>query len=123
MRACELVPSPYNGICFCQGTLASAGEDIPKAIALCAPYIKFIHFRDVTGTVPAFTEAWHDMGKTDMVAAMRAYRAAGLADIPIRPDHAPTMDGESNAHPGYEMLGRLFALGYMKGLIESAAHA
>ena len=123
VRAATLVPSPWNGICFCQGTLASAGEDIPKAIALCAPHIKFVHFRDVVGTVPAFTEAWHDMGKTDMVAAMRAYRAAGLVDVPIRPDHAPTMAGESNAHPGYEMLGRLFALGYMKGLIESAAHA
>ena len=72
---------------------------------------------------PSFTEAWHDMGKTDMVTAMATYWQCGLRDIPIRPDHVPTMDGESNEHPGYEMLGRLWALGYMKGLMESVAHA
>ena len=88
-----------------------------------APYIKYIHFRDVVGTVPKFTEQWHDLGKTDMVKAMESYYQCGLRDIPIRPDHAPTMEGETNAHPGYEMLGRLWALGYMKGLMESASHA
>ena len=34
-----------------QGTLASAGEDIPAAIQLLAPHIKYVHFRDVVGTV------------------------------------------------------------------------
>jgi len=28
------------------------------------------------------------------------------------------MAGESNDTPGYEMKGRLFAIGYMKGLLE-----
>jgi mannonate dehydratase len=27
--------------------------------------------------------------------------------------------GESNEHPGYEMLGRLYAAGYMKGLMQA----
>jgi D-mannonate dehydratase len=28
------------------------------------------------------------------------------------------MTGEQNGDPGYEVLGRLFALGYIKGLAE-----
>ena len=36
----------------------------------------------------------------------------------IRPDHAPSMLGESNATPGYEMKGRLFAAGYLRGLMQ-----
>jgi D-mannonate dehydratase len=40
-------------------------------------------------------------------------------DGPMRPDHAPTMAGESNDNSGYMVLGRLFAVGYMKGLIQA----
>jgi len=29
------------------------------------------------------------------------------------------MAGESNETPGYEMLGKLFAIGYLRGLIQS----
>lgn len=31
----------------------------------------------------------------------------------------PTLAGESNENPGYELLGRLHAIGYMTGLIEA----
>ena len=122
-RAAKLVPSPANGICFGQGTLASAGDDIPGAIRRLAPYINFIHFRDVVGTVPHFKEVWQDNGKTDMVAAMHAFHDAGVRNVCIRPDHVPTLVGEDNRHPGYHMLGRLFALGYMKALMQSAEQA
>lgn len=117
-RAAELVPSPANGICFCQGTFASAGEDIIAGIRRLAPHIRFVHFRDVVGRVPNFRESFHDNGQTDMAAAMRAYLEAGL-DIPVRPDHVPTLDGEDNSTPGYHMLGRLFAVGYMRGLLDA----
>jgi mannonate dehydratase len=45
---------------------------------------------------------------------MRTYRDVGITDVPIRPDHVPTMDGEENETPGYMMLGRLWAIGYIK---------
>ena len=32
VKAATLVPSPSNGLCYCQGTFASAGEDIPAGI-------------------------------------------------------------------------------------------
>ena len=50
--------------------------------------------------------------------SMKAYFEAGLS-CTIRPDHVPTMESEDNKLPGYHFLGRLFALGYLKGLMES----
>ena len=54
-----------------------------------------------------------------MYECMKTYYECGLRDLPIRPDHAPVLSGEANEHPGYEPLGRLYALGYMRGLMES----
>jgi mannonate dehydratase len=69
--------------------------------------------------VPLFEETFHDEGKTDMAEAMRAYLDVGY-NGPMRPDHAPTMEGEDNANPGYMVRGQIFAVGYMKGLIDAA---
>lgn len=120
-RAIDLVPSPYSGITMCQGTLATAGEDIPATIRAFAQQGKmfFVHFRDVRGTPEKFEETFHDDGKTDMLEAMRTYYEVGF-DGPARPDHVPTMEGEDNANPGYELLGRLFGVGYILGLMEAA---
>lgn len=119
-RLVTLVDSPANGICFCQGSFASCADDydIPALIRHFAPHIVFAHFRDVVGKVPHFREAFQDTGKTDMAACMKAYLESGL-DIPIRPDHVPTLVGESNEIPGYHLLGRLWAVGYMRGLREA----
>lgn len=119
VRALDLVPSPANGITFCQGSFATMNAEIPAEIARFAERgaIHFVHFRDVRGTPARFQETFHDDGQTDMWAAMRAYRTHGFAG-PMRPDHVPTMAGEQNGEPGYEVLGRLFALGYIKGLAE-----
>ena len=119
-RLVGLVPSAHNGICFCQGTFAAMGVDIPATIRRLGPHIRYVHFRDVRGTGPAhFIETFHDNGPTDMVAAMAAYREAGFAG-PMRPDHVPQLIGEDDGEPGYTMLGRLFAYGYMRGLMQAA---
>jgi len=120
-KAIGLVPSRYSGVTFCQGTLAAAGERIPEAITELGEQDKifFVHFRDVVGNAEKFSETFHDEGQTDMFAAMRAYRAIGF-DGPVRVDHVPTMEGDSNSEPGYSETGRLFALGYLKGLKEAA---
>ena len=120
-RVLEMADSPSNGITFCQGNFAAMGDvDIPSAIRYFGERKKifYSHFRDVRGAVPAFEETFHDDGKTDMAAAMRAYCDIGY-DGPMRPDHAPTMEGESNDTPGYMMRGQIFAIGYMKGLIDA----
>ncbi|QAY65953.1 mannonate dehydratase [Paenibacillus protaetiae] len=121
-QAIDLVPSPCNGITLCQGTLATAGEDIPAVIRHFSKQNKlfFVHFRDVRGTAEKFEETFHDDGKTDMLEAMKTYYEAGYAG-PARPDHVPTMEGEDNSNPGYELLGRLYGVGYITGLMQAAA--
>jgi mannonate dehydratase len=116
------VPSEYSGITMCQGTLATVGEDIPSIIRKFASQNKifFVHFRDVRGTPDKFEETFHDDGKTDMLEAMKTYYEVGFKG-PARPDHVPTMEGEDNDNPGYELLGRLYGVGYIKGLMEAVA--
>lgn len=120
-RAMAMAPSPNNGITFCQANfgLMAGPQKIPELIHHYRDRIHFVHFRDVRGTADNFYETFHDDGHTDMFASMLAYREIGF-DGPIRPDHAPAMEGDPNTNPGYEALGRLFAVGYMKGLIEGA---
>lgn len=124
MRAIDLVPSPNNAVTFCQGSFATMGADIPKEIRRFGEHgaIGFVHFRDVRGTPERFVETFHDEGQTDMYEAMGAYRDVGFRGV-VRPDHVPTMAGEANDAPGYQILGRLFALGYIKGLVEGVAKA
>jgi mannonate dehydratase len=40
---------------------------------------------------------------------------------PLRPDHVPTMAGEDLVAPGYDTLGRLYALGDIKGIHQAVS--
>ncbi|MGC8781218.1 MAG: mannonate dehydratase, partial [Anaerolineae bacterium] len=97
-----------------------AGPDLPTVIRHFGRQGKifFVHFRDVRGTPEKFVETFHDDGQTDMVACMEAYRDIGYEGV-LRPDHVPTMEGDSNDNPAYSSIGRLFAIGYIKGLREA----
>jgi mannonate dehydratase len=53
-----------------------------------------------------------------MPALLKLYHDLGFAG-PVRVDHVPTMAGEANEQPGYEALGRLFAIGYTKGVMQA----
>ncbi len=117
-RIMDLVPSPVNGVTYCQANFKLMGEDL-VALAhewLAQKKIFFVHYRDVAGDREHFRETFHDNGSSDMVGVLKAYSEGGF-DGPIRPDHAPTMDGDSNDHPGYAMEGKVFAFGYMKGIM------
>ena len=144
-RAYALYPSPANAVTFCQAnfklmftndnchdcpqianansarlnnpvrTLADAARHFGKRIA-------FIHVRDVEGDKADFVELFHDQGDTDQFALMRTYRELGL-DVPVRGDHVPEMAYDRaltpEGTPGYFTLGRLFANGYLKALLQS----
>ncbi len=118
-RAMAMKPSEANAITFCQAnfSLMDGPARVPELIRHYGKQIAFVHFRDVRGTAESFVETFHDEGHTDMFAAMRAYRDIGF-NGPIRPDHAPSMEGDPNTRPGYEALGRIHAFGYMQGLLE-----
>jgi mannonate dehydratase len=111
----DLVPSPVNGITLCQGNFALMTDDLPAVIRHFGRKIFFVHLRDVRGTPEKFEETFHDDGQTNMLACMRAYKEIGFDGV-CRPDHVPTMTGDSNEQAGYSSIGRLFAIGYLKGL-------
>ena len=119
-RLLDLYPSPVNGIALCQGNFTLMTEDLPGAIRHFGKQGKifFAHFRDVRGTPEKFVETFLDEGKTNMLACMEAYRDIGFDGV-LRPDHVPTMEGDSNENPAYSSIGRLFAIGYIKGLREA----
>ena len=118
-RAVNLVPSPNMGITMCQGTFQVMGEDVVQCIRRFGDRIHFVHFRDTCGDKYLYHETFHDNGPTDMAEAIRAYRDIDYQGY-VRVDHVPAMAGESPEHPGYGSVGRLFAIGYLRGLLEMA---
>jgi len=125
-RLLEIVPSENIGLNFCQGCFAEMGVDVPATIRHFGKKIFFAHFRNIIGSVGEpgrFQEIFHDdpAGRVDMFEAMKAYYEIGF-EGPMRPDHAPRMEFDnriSGGVPGYLLLGKVFAMGYLKGLAES----
>jgi mannonate dehydratase len=119
-RLLDMYPSEVNGIALCQGNFTLMTDDLPSVIRKFGKQNKifFAHFRDVRGTAEKFVETFHDEGKTDMLGCMQAYKDIGFEGV-LRPDHVPTMEGDSNDNPAYSSIGRLFAIGYIKGLREA----
>ena len=113
-----ILKSPSLGITMCQATFHMMGEDLYQLIPEWKDLILFIHFRNVTGSLRDFHETFHDNGDLDMPALMRLYHRCGI-DVPIRVDHVPAMAGEAVTIPGYDALGRLYAIGYLKGIMET----
>ena len=116
-RVLDMAESEYNGLTMCQGNFTLMTNDLPSVIRDFGRQgrIAFVHFRDVKGTPENFVESFHDEGRTDMLACMRVYREIGYEGV-LRPDHVPTLEGDSNDKPGYSSVGRLLAIGYITGL-------
>ena len=120
-RMLDLVPSPANAMTFCQGCFSQMldADGVYRAIEHFAARgaIAFVHFRNVSAasTRERFTEAFWDEGKVDMVRAMRSYARCGYSGY-LCPDHHPHVIGDTRW--GHRSRG--FALGYMRGLLQSA---
>jgi mannonate dehydratase len=112
----DIVPSPCNGLGFCQGTIACmAGVDVISAIHQfgCQNKIFFAHFRNPRGQVPVFEEVFPDEGDSDMLAVIRAYREVGFDGV-IRVDHAPAVVGDTHNERTFG-----YQVGYFKGLVDA----
>ncbi|MBP3361074.1 MAG: mannonate dehydratase [Clostridia bacterium] len=114
----DVFPSDMLGITMCQANYYIMGEDLDKVISDFAGKIFFIHFRNTAGNLNKFRETFHDSGELDMSHLIKLYKSLGI-DAPIRVDHVPTLFGEHTEVAGYAVLGRLFAIGYLKGLLEN----
>ncbi len=119
-RALDLAESESNALTLCQGNFALMTDDLPSVIRHFGRQgrIAFVHFRDVQGTPENFVETFHEEGKTDMLACMHAYKEIGFEGV-LRPDHVPTLEGDTNENPCYSNIGRLLAIGYITGLREA----
>ena len=114
-----ITPSESLGVTMCQANYHIMGENVFEVIKDFADKIFMVHFRNTTGKPTHFRETYHDNGELDMARLMKLYVELGI-NVPIRVDHVPTMPGEVSTLPGYDALGRLYAMGYMRGLYETA---
>ena len=117
-KAMSIVDSDSLGLTMCQACYHLMGEDLYKVIPYFKDKIFFVHFRNVIGDKFNFHESFHDNGNIDMADIMRLYKKCDI-NVPIRVDHVPLMAGEKQELAGYTALGRLFAIGYLKGIMES----
>jgi mannonate dehydratase len=117
-RALDMVPSPSNGLLFCQGCFTEMLDgDVLSAIRHFGGQGKvfYVHFRNVIGSMPRFRESFIDNGDVDMFEAIRAWKEVGFEGAMI-PDHLPRVVGDS----AYGHRARAHAIGYIKALMTAA---
>lgn len=115
-RLTEIVESDYNGLDFCQGSMAVQGGDLHETIRYFgeSKKIVYVHFRNVTGKFPKFSESFIDEGYVDMADAVKVYKEVGF-NGPVIEDHVPAMIGDDSE----KYRARAHAMGYTKALIDS----
>ena len=123
-RLIEIYPSDSHAIEFCQGTFSEMDENIYEMIEYFASRNKilYVHFRNVSAPNPnEFNEEFINTGYVDMVKAMKIYKDAGYEGC-FMDDHCPDIYNDQE-FPGN--LGgyrsRIFAQGYIQGLLDSLA--
>ncbi len=114
----DIVPSKNLGLTMCQANFFIMGENLENIVKEFKEKIFFVHFRNTKGIPTHFRETFHDNGDIDMAKMMKIYVENGI-NVPIRVDHVPTMAGESSQFVGYNAMGRLFAIGYLKGILDA----
>ena len=119
-RFVDIVPSKYNGLNFCQGTVAEMCEN-PATEVLdairhfgAAGKMFMVHFRNIRGGYLKFDEVYPDNGDVDMYQAILAYKSVGY-DGMLCPDHVP----QSDADPDNERQ-HSYCLGYTRALLQVA---
>lgn len=117
-KAINLVDSKNLGVTMCQATYCMMGEDLYRIIPELSDKIFFVHFRNAVGDKYKFRETFHDNGIIEMADIMKLYQQCNV-NVPIRVDHVPLMAGEKQETAGYTALGRLYAIGYLKGILEA----
>ena len=114
----DICPSDSLGVTMCQANYFIMGEDLEDVIREFADKIYLVHFRNTKGVPTQFRETFHDNGDIDMAELLKIYNKYHI-NVPIRVDHVPTLKGEQSTLAGYDALGRLFAIGYLKGLMQA----
>jgi len=119
----KTVDQPFNGVCFCTGSLGAGMENNALEIfEAVKSRVYFAHLRNVTKDEDgSFYEADHlggDVNMYDIMKAITAENANREKPIPFRPDHGHQMldDLAKVTNPGYSAIGRLRGLAELRGL-------
>ncbi len=121
-RAYELNPSsPAWGLDLCLGCcseMPGGKANVREMIEFFGPKgrIFYVHFRDVQGTVPNFTECFIGEGNYDPAEVMVLLAKNGFDGF-LLDDHVPHMDDDTD----WNHRGRAHAIGYMQGLLQMRA--
>ena len=125
LRFFKEVPSPANGMSFCQGVFTEMGTDVLAEIRRFGRMgkINLVHFRAVRGRVPHYTEVFMDEGDLNMIRAMKAYKEVGYTGAMVS-DHSPLVEGDKpssrpNTLADQGRLGTTFAQGYMRAAVQA----
>lgn len=117
-RLLGIIPSKANALEYCVGSLAEmeAGDvyETTRRFAR-AGAIAYVHFRNVHGKVPRYTETFVDDGDVDMARIVSILFEEGYDGILV-PDHVPELDCAASWHAGHA-----YTVGYMKALVAHAA--
>lgn len=109
--------SPAWGLDLCLGCcseMLGGAATVREMIEFFGPKgrIFYVHFRDVKGTVPNFTECFLGEGNYDPAEVMTLLRRNGFTGF-LLDDHVPHMDDDTD----WNHRGRAHAIGYMQGLL------
>lgn len=119
-RAFDIAGSPYLGMEFCTGCWLEGGESFGNIDTALREFssegrIFIVHFRNVSATLPEFTETFLDNGYKDMYIPMHILHETDY-DGTIILDHTPLFF-EDQPYPYAETA---YAIAYMRALSERA---
>lgn len=118
-RALEMARgSAAWGIDLCLGTVSemSGAERVHEMIERFGPLgrIRYVHFRDVQGTVPSFVETFLGQGNYVPHEVIKHLIRVGF-DGWLQDDHVPNLTGDTP----YGHRARAHEIGYMQGIIST----
>lgn len=115
-RAMNLVDTDNHGLDLCLGTWSEMHEDLFDVIEYFGERdeITYVHYRDVEGKIPSFTETFVDEGNYDEYDVLDALISVGFSGM-IIPDHVPKIEGDGP----WKRQGRAYTVGYLKGMLKS----
>ncbi len=119
LRFLSICESPFHGLNLCIGTTAEMLEDpkiqLPKFVEELAKKGRIfnIHYRNIRGRRDDFAEVFVDEGEIDMPSIARILANHGYEGM-LMPDHVPSHDSDVGS-----MQGFAYAMGYIKGVLQS----
>lgn len=117
--------SPAWGLNCCLGTISEMGGQAAADAVIDTlgreGRIFYVHFRDVQGTVPRFTECFLGEGNLNPARILTRLSEVGFDGFVID-DHVPAIEGDpgtwgDTSPAAYCTRGRAHAIGYLQGVL------